>query len=142
VQKQDITHDQINAIFWINLAISLGLALVLALVSPLVSAFYEEPRLTPLVAGWGLMLIVGALSFGQYAILSRAFRFKTLALIEMCCALSSSIGSIVIAYVWATYWALWLSGFISVATWGVLTYATRSWSPTAPKRNVNLDGML
>jgi polysaccharide transporter, PST family len=142
VQKEKITHDQINAIFWINFSISMALAVLLVLCSPLVGAFYGEPRLVPLVAGWSAMLIIGSLSFGQYAMLSRVFRFRTLAMIEMTCAISSSVGSILIAYIWASYWALWWSGIISVATWGALTYATKSWSPTRPKRGVDLDGML
>ena len=48
VQREEITRDQLEALFWINLLISTLLAGLMMLCSPLVAWFYGEPRLVPI----------------------------------------------------------------------------------------------
>ena len=142
IHKENLTADQINAMFWINLAITAFLAVCLIVFSPLVAAFYGESRVAPLVSAWSIMLIMGGLSFGQYAQLARAFRFRALALIDVACALVAFSTSVGISYLWPSYWALWFGGFASLFTWTVLTFSTRIWRPGWWTRGVKLDGMF
>src|SRR6266849_7750551 len=45
IQRKEITHDQVTALFWINVAVGLGLMLVTAALAPVLSRFYRAPRL-------------------------------------------------------------------------------------------------
>ena len=48
VNKKEVTHNDYNAVFWFNAAISLSLYLLLFLCAPLIADFYYTPELTPL----------------------------------------------------------------------------------------------
>ena len=45
IQRQEISHDQVSTLFWINVAIGLALMLVTAGLAPVLAWFYREPRL-------------------------------------------------------------------------------------------------
>ena len=45
IQRKEITHEQVSALFWINLSIGLGLMLITAALAPALVWFYREPRL-------------------------------------------------------------------------------------------------
>lgn len=142
MQKETLASEQLNRVFWINLGCTLGLACVLLVVSPSIASFYNEPRLTPMLMGWSGLLVLGALGFGQYAVLARNLQFKSLALIDGVCAFAQFATAILVASVWPSYWALWLSGFASVLTWVVLTYTLGVWRPGLPRTGVHLDGIF
>ncbi len=142
MQKDKISKDQLNTVFWLNFLISLGVALLLVLVSPLVGRFYADPRLVGLVASFGVIVMLGSLTFGQYAMLGRDLRFRVVALIDIVCALVSFVTVIGVSYFWPSYWALWSAGLASVLCWSVLTFLVGSWRPGIPKRGGDLDGMF
>ena len=48
VNKKEVTHNDYNAVFWFNAAISLSLYLLLFLCAPLIAGFYKTPELIPL----------------------------------------------------------------------------------------------
>ena len=47
VQRQQITHEQLSTLFWINLLVTALLALGTVAAAPLVASFYGESALTP-----------------------------------------------------------------------------------------------
>ena len=48
IQRQEIDHDQVSALFWINVAVGLGLMLATMALGPVLAWFYREPRLRTL----------------------------------------------------------------------------------------------
>src|SRR5437016_6356489 len=51
IQKQDISHAQVSALFWINAGVGTVLGLGLLLAAPLLARFYGQPELEA-VARW------------------------------------------------------------------------------------------
>ena len=45
IQRQEINHDQVSTLFWINVAIGLALMLITIGLAPVLAWFYREPRL-------------------------------------------------------------------------------------------------
>jgi O-antigen/teichoic acid export membrane protein len=45
VQKDEISHQQVSNLFWINLALGVVTALITIAIAPVIAAFYNEPRL-------------------------------------------------------------------------------------------------
>src|SRR5262249_19677539 len=48
VQRDDVSHDQVSMLFWINVTVGVVLAALLALAAPVVATFYRDARLTPI----------------------------------------------------------------------------------------------
>ena len=142
ISKPDLSIAQANRLFWINLRLSLGLAVALSAAAPWIGDFYHEPRLVPVLCGWALVLSLGALGFGQYAMLARQFRFRLLAIIDMICAGLSFVTVLGVASVWPTYWALWFSGLVSVLVWVVLSWTFSGWRPSARNCNGEIGGLF
>ena len=51
IQKSDITHAQVSALFWINAGVGTVLAVGLFLAAPLIANFYGQPELES-IARW------------------------------------------------------------------------------------------
>ncbi|MEW6632169.1 MAG: oligosaccharide flippase family protein, partial [Pseudomonadota bacterium] len=71
IQKTGIRDEEVNYLFWVNVAVSAVLACVLAASAPLVAAFYGEPRVTGLVAAFGLQILAYGLGAQHVALLTR-----------------------------------------------------------------------
>jgi O-antigen/teichoic acid export membrane protein len=54
LQKEEINHDMISTLFWINGVISFGLMLFFMALAPVVAWFYGEPRLKAITIGIAL----------------------------------------------------------------------------------------
>src|SRR5208337_4412548 len=79
IQRKEITHAQVSALFWINVAIGLGLALVTAALGPVLSKFYREPRLLGITLLLSLTFFIGGLRVQPNALLQRQMRFSSMA---------------------------------------------------------------
>src|SRR5580658_10598942 len=80
IQRKEISHDQVSALFWINVAIGLGLMLITAALAPAFARFYRDPRLTNITLVVSLTFLVGGLRVQPDAILRRQMRFFALAI--------------------------------------------------------------
>jgi len=59
IQRKEITHDQVSALFWINAAVGLGLMLVTVALAPILARFYREPRLVNITLLLSLTFLIG-----------------------------------------------------------------------------------
>ena len=48
INKKDLRHEDVNAVFWFSLSVSVAPYLILFICAPLIAAFYHQPSLTPL----------------------------------------------------------------------------------------------
>ncbi|HEY0870424.1 MAG TPA: oligosaccharide flippase family protein, partial [Acidothermaceae bacterium] len=142
VQRDGLTRDQLDALFWINTALGLGFAAVFALGSPLVAAFYHRPELVPITLVLSLNFVAGGLSVQHSALLRRRLRFGRLALSDAGPMAVSIVVGIVAAAEGARYWALvamyLTQGFGRLA---VLWIGT-DWWPGRPRRARGLHELL
>jgi len=106
VQRPQITHHEVSALFWLTIAIGLGLGLLLALGGPLIAGYYDEPRLAAIALASSLGFVLGAAACQHFALLRRAMQFREIAIIEVGSNLLSSIVAILMAVYGAGYWAL------------------------------------
>ena len=47
VQREEIGHREVTALFWVNLAVGVGIAVLALALAPAVAWFFGEPRLAP-----------------------------------------------------------------------------------------------
>src|ERR1019366_9440315 len=80
IQRTEISHDQVSALFWINVAIGLGLTLITVTMAPVLARFYREPRIVNITLLVSLTFLIGGLRVQPDALLKRQMRFLSLAI--------------------------------------------------------------
>jgi O-antigen/teichoic acid export membrane protein len=82
IQKTEVTRGNIRAAFTLAMATGTGGCLLLAALSPLLSRYFREPRLTPIIAAFGLNLVFQSAGLVPGGLLRREFRIRDLALCD------------------------------------------------------------
>lgn len=142
VQQDQITHDQVSVLFWINVALSFGLALIVAALSPGVAWFYGEPKLLPITLTVAGLFVFDGLAVQHQALLRRQMRFSALARIQVLSTTLALIATIVAALMGAGYWALLVQISVSQLCGVLLSWVYCRWLPGAIKRGVGARSML
>ena len=134
VQKTDLTHEDANFLFWINMAASVVIAVFLFAVSPLIAKFYGEPQVGPLVAAMSLTILTSSLAAQHSAILNRKMLFGYLAI----ASIINVTGTFAVAVIWAlfspTYWAIFVGTLSGSLLSSAYTWAVSAWRPGLPRR--------
>ncbi len=142
IQREDISHAQVTALFWINLAVGIGLTLLTMGLGPVLARLDRQPRLTHIAFWLSFVFLIGGLRVQPDAILKRQMRFKALAIRDITCTALGVAVAVVMAWRSAGYWALvafpLTSGFIQMSFSWVLT----KWRPSVPWRGANVRSLV
>ncbi len=142
IQSHEITHDQVNTLFWINVAVGLGLTLVMVGLAPVLAWFYREPRLKDIAFWLSLTFFTGGLTVQHGAILKRQMRFVPLAVRDVASfALAVSAG-IVTALEGGGYWAIVVIPLTINFTRMALSWLMVRWIPALPQRGAKVGSMV
>ena len=142
IQKEEINHQQVSTLFWINVGISLTITLIFVALAPIVAEFYSEPRLQAIMLVLASTFIFSGLSVQHEALLKRQMCFTSLAKIAVISLFASFIVAIIFAWYQAGYWALVLLQLTSVITYTIGVWLACSWRPGLPVWNSGISSML
>jgi O-antigen/teichoic acid export membrane protein len=106
VQKKNITHEQVSALFWINVSIGTIIMLAIAALSPVIAWFYADHRLVWISLAISSSFFFGGLTVQHQSILQRQMLFARLAWIQIVSSVLSIIVAIGLAWYGFGYWAL------------------------------------
>ena len=106
IQKEEINADQISALFWINVALSVAVMILTAAIAPAVAWFYGESRLTLITIGFAAGFLFGGLTVQHEALLRRQMRFTALAILEIGSLIVGIVVAVALAWNGARFWAL------------------------------------
>jgi len=132
IQRPEITHEQVNTLFWVNVALGFGLMSLTACVAPAISWFFKEPRLTGIVLGSSLSFFASGLGVQHSALLSRQMRFKSLAIADCGSMFVSVVSAIVCVMMGMGYWSLVVMQVVLAAGNSAICWVLCSWRPSAP----------
>jgi len=130
IQARTLSHDQSNALFWLNMAASGAIMLALLALSPVVAWFYDDPRPGYVTAASALTVLLSGSTIQHMALLNREFRFRTLSLIDMAGAAAAFAATIAAALLLRSYWALWLGTFVGIVVGMILVWTSSRWRPS------------
>ena len=138
MQRETVSQEELSTLFYVNVLVGGGLAALLVVLSPLVAAFYGEPRVGPLTAASGMLVLLGSLSGQPLSLLNRNMRFRSLAIIDIMSLAVGFLLAVGTALLFHTYWAIWLLSFGSTVTTFVLAWALGGFRPgrSAPSRQI------
>ncbi|MGA8220306.1 MAG: lipopolysaccharide biosynthesis protein [Candidatus Acidiferrales bacterium] len=142
IQRKEITHHQVSALFWINLAVGLGLTLVTAALAPILAKFYREPRLVNITLVLSVTFFIGGLRVQPDALLKRQMRFSSLAIRDLTSYAIGVAVAITMALRGAGYWALVAAPLTLNFTQTTLSWLMVKWRPGLPRRDANVGSMV
>ncbi len=142
IQQQDLNHEKVSALFWINALVGLLTTVVVACISPIIAWFYKDPRLMDISIALSACFLFGGLCAQHQALLNRQMRFGHLALINLVSVLLGSVAGIFLAWAGFGYWSLvWkevLTSFFAAAG----TWILCGWMPGFPRFRVGIRSMI
>jgi O-antigen/teichoic acid export membrane protein len=142
IQRQDISHEQVSALFWINVAIGLGLMLVTIGLAPVLAGFYRQSQLKDITFVLSLTFLIGGLRVQHNALLQRQMRFLAMAIRDVTAYGVAVSATIIMAWRGAGYWALAGYPLILNATAVALTWMMVRWIPGLPRRSAKVRSLV
>src|SRR6266545_2962048 len=121
VQRTDLRHAQISALFWVSAAAGAVLALV---------------------AVAALVILVGGLGSQQEALLRRQMRFTALAAVEITTMLTGVAIAVVLAWYGARYWSIVVGQVAAEVAFTTGVWMLSGWRPSVPARASGVRSML
>lgn len=129
IQKRDATQKDICSIFYFNIAVGLIASGVLCVFAPGISAFYNQPILTPLLRVLSISLVINSFGLVQSTMLTKQVNFKTLAKVNLIATILAAVIGISMAVNGFGVWSLVVQQ-ISIAFLGTaFLWLSNIWKP-------------
>ncbi|MET3808588.1 PST family polysaccharide transporter [Nakamurella sp. UYEF19] len=106
VQAKEVTSEQQDNLFWLNLALGTGCACLAAAATPLIVAAYGEPRIEPLIPVFAGLFVVSGFNTQFRAHLVRHMRFKAIGFGDLTAQILSVVLALILALLGAGMWAV------------------------------------
>lgn len=142
IQRREITHEQVSALFWINVTVSSVVALIASAAAPAVAWFYDEPALLGITIALGSFILVSGFAVQHQALLARQMRFGATVVADLGAELSGIAVAIVLAWIGAGYWALVALAGGRALGHVLLTWTMCRWRPSLMMRGTGVRSMV
>jgi PST family polysaccharide transporter len=142
IQKEEINHQQISKLFWINMGFGFVLTFIFIALIPLMNLFYKDSRITTVALFISLDFVLAGFSAQHRALLKRNFEFYKTAAMEITATTLSYSAAIIMALHGWGYWALVTRHvaypiFETIGAWMLC-----GWRPGLPRRGTDVTSML
>lgn len=141
LQAKTLSQAQQSNLFWINATVGLALGLIAFAASYPLSIFYGQSDVVAITQALSLTFVLGGLSTQFKVRINRDLRFVALAVADLLPYALGIIGAIVIALIYANFWALVAQQLIVAAATLVISVILTRWRPGLPRR-VPMDGLI
>lgn len=135
VQKNELDHHTINAVFWLNVAMGLTIAVLLLITSPLIAHAFKTPTLVGVLCSLVITFPLSSTSAVHQALLERHSQFRRLALIDVTCAIVSMVVAIAAAIHGMGVYSLVIQTILSAGLTTSFLWLNSTWRPT---RNIQM----
>ena len=106
IRKIDVSDDDYNTMFLVNLLLSIVLFIVMFFSAKPIASFFNREELIPLIKVMSSIIVIYALSITQYTVLSKRLDFKTKTKSSVISSIVSGIVGIVMAILGFGVWSL------------------------------------
>jgi O-antigen/teichoic acid export membrane protein len=142
LQRKDITHEQVSALFWLNIIICLFLSLGMCICAPIIAWFYKSPQLVNIILVMSFSFLISSFTLQHNALLKRHLYLSAVTVINIVPQLLSLIVTVSLAWWGWGYWAL-VAGVFCLSFFALpITLYYCPWRPGAFKRKTGVNDML
>jgi polysaccharide transporter, PST family len=142
IRENDISHEQVTALFWINTGVGTAIAATLFAIAPILARFYEEPDLVGVTRVLALGFLMSGLSIQHCALLRRQMRFLATASLDTGGDLAGLAAAVAVALAGGGYWALVAQRLVGPILVLVGSWTLCPWRPARPGRAADLRELL
>ncbi|KAA6324545.1 Teichuronic acid biosynthesis protein TuaB [termite gut metagenome] len=128
--KQNIKHEDYNAVFWFSTFSGIALYIALFFCAPLIADFYNTPAITSLARFLFLGFAISATGIAHNAILFRNLRVKEKTKTDIAAVLVSGSIGVTMALSGMSYWGIATQQIVYVFVVTVLRWHFSAWRPT------------
>jgi len=129
IQKETLTEEMLSTVFWINLGVGVLITALIYLGAPLIAAFFDEPRLVPVLQILSLSFFFASASALQLTLLERELAFEKVARIEIASVVAGSVLGITIALKGGGVYSLVFQALGTMCLTAVLLWMLNPWRP-------------
>lgn len=129
IRKQDRTDEDINTVFWFNVAMSFLFGCVFYFSAPLFVLFFDQPALLWLTRASAVMMFLNSFAGVHYTLYNARRDFKTPAIIQTSISIISMPICVSLAYLGWGYWALMTQGIFSGLASLIAIWIISPWKP-------------
>lgn len=137
VQREIITHEEVSALFWVNVGIGVILTIIVAGISPVVAWFYKDARLLSVCMAMSIFFLFGGLTVQHRSLLERQMHFGFLGISYIVSNLIGIFVAIGLAIYGFGIWALVWRELINAAIYAGSLWLLCGWTPSSPKISRN-----
>lgn len=141
LQAKSLSQEQQSNLFWINTGVGLSLGIITFAASYPLAAFYGQSDVVVIAQTLSLTFVFGGLSTQFKVRINRDLRFFALAVADLLPYGLGVLGAIVIAVLYANFWALVAQQLIVAAATLITSVVLTRWRPGLPRR-VPMDGLI
>ncbi len=142
IRKNDISHEQVTALFWINVGAGTIIAATLFFLAPMVARFYDEPDLVGVTRVLALVFLLNGLTVQHWALLRRQMRFVATATLATAGDLAALVAAVAVALAGGGYWALVAQRLVPPVLALIGSWTLCPWRPGRPGRAQGLRDLL
>lgn len=106
IQRRDLSPSLVASVFWLNSAIGILIGAALWLLAPAGAAFFQEPRLEPVLRILALNPVLVSLGLVHQALLERQLAFRALLRVEMGAVITGAVCGVGLALAGFGVWSL------------------------------------
>lgn len=130
IRRKDVTDDDYNTAFIVNLGLSLVLYALIFIASPLIAEFFEREELVSLTRVSSFTMIIGALAIVQQTRFTKRIDFKTQTKITLIASVVSGAVGITMAFLGFGVWALVAQMLTVQGLKTILLWVYNHWIPS------------
>jgi PST family polysaccharide transporter len=130
IQRKDLTHAHLNAVFCMDLGLSVGLVLISILFSRAWGSLNHSPEVAVVASVLSVSIIFEALTVVQTAILRREMNFRSLSIRSNVSNSISAVVGIALAWRGAGVWALVCQVLLRDLIALILLWKLTTWRPS------------
>ncbi len=133
IQREQISQEDLSALYWFGMGSSTVVGLLVAAASPLIAMAYHEPAVAPVCVALACQMPLGALAGHSSALMARKMRFGAIALMEVFASAVALVLAIISAHMGASYWSLVVYSLSQTFTQAMGERYLSGWRPSRPK---------
>jgi O-antigen/teichoic acid export membrane protein len=128
--KQNVSHEDYNAVFWFTFFAGIILYTILFFSAPLIARYFNRPELTHLSRVIFIIFFLGGLNIVPYTVMFKKLMIKQQAIIDIIAMSIALATGLFLAVKGFAYWALAIQNLIHVFLSTGLRLIIAPWKPT------------
>jgi PST family polysaccharide transporter len=142
IQREEITHQQVSTLFWLNASLGAALMAITMLIAPLVAWFYHEPKLVAITAALSAGFLLSGFGVQHSALLVRQMRWPAVSAAGLPIQIITIGVGILLAWRGWGPWALVCMALIGSCLQTLLVWYLCPWRPGMPARRIGARSMV